>query len=169
MKSYNRNSRSGGGRYGGGDFRRRDSGRREMHKAVCDECGKNCEVPFRPSGDKPIYCSDCFERKEGGSLKRSSRTRSGGSGFEKRDNTNKQLLEQVSSLNSKLDRILKVIESGVEKKLVSKKLKVKKTEVKKVVKKATSKDKIENPEQSRRKIETKKASKKEADKSTSKD
>jgi CxxC-x17-CxxC domain-containing protein len=34
-----------------------------MHKAVCDECHKSCEVPFRPSGDKPIYCSDCFSSK----------------------------------------------------------------------------------------------------------
>jgi CxxC-x17-CxxC domain-containing protein len=91
-----------------------------MHKAVCDECGKDCEVPFRPSGDKPIFCSDCFERKGGGGLKRS-----------KKDDTNKQLLEQVGSLNAKLDRILKVIESGVEKKPVSKK-----TEAKKVVKSA---------------------------------
>lgn len=169
MRSYDRNSRSGGGRsgggrYGGGDFRRRDSGRREMHKAVCDECGKSCEVPFRPSGDKPIFCSDCFEKKDGGGSKRSSRRSPGGSGFGKTDNTNKQLLEQVSSLNAKLDRILKVLEGRVEKKPVSKKLKVKK-----VVKKDTSKEKIENPEHSRRKIETKKASKKETKKSTPKD
>ncbi len=133
MRSYNQNNKSGGGRYGG-DFRRRDTGRRRMYKAVCDECGKDCEVPFKPSGDKPIYCSDCFEKKGGGSLKRSSRRSTGRSGFGKRDDTNKQLLEQVSSLNTKLDRILRVLESSVEKKPVSKK-----TGVKKVVKKATSK------------------------------
>ena len=155
MRSYNRNSRSGGGRHGGGDFRRRDSGRREMHKAVCDECGESCEVPFRPSRDKPIYCSNCFEKKDGGSSRRPSRTSPRRSDFGKRDNTNKQLLEQVSSLNAKLDRILKVIESSAEKKPVSKK-----TKVKKVVKKVTSKDK---------KIKTKKANKKEVKKSTPKD
>jgi CxxC-x17-CxxC domain-containing protein len=27
---------------------------REMHKAVCAECGKDCEVPFKPSGDRPV-------------------------------------------------------------------------------------------------------------------
>ena len=151
MRSYNRNSRSGGGRYGGGGFRRRDSGRREMHKAVCDECGESCEVPFRPSRDKPIYCSNCFEKKDGGSSRRSGRKSPGRSDFGKRDDTNKQLLEQVSSLNAKLDRILKVVESSVEKKPVSKK-----AEVKKVVKKVTSKDK---------KIKTKK----EVKKSTPKD
>ena len=118
MGSYDRNSRFGGGRQGGGNFRRRDSGRREMHKAVCNECGKDCEVPFKPSGDRPIYCSDCFEKREGG---RSNRRGSRESGFGERDNANKQLLEQVSALNTKLDRILKVLEGSVEKKPVSKK------------------------------------------------
>ena len=33
---------------------------REMHPAVCDQCGKDTMVPFRPRGDKPVYCSDCF-------------------------------------------------------------------------------------------------------------
>ncbi|MDR3565376.1 MAG: zinc-ribbon domain containing protein [Negativicutes bacterium] len=33
---------------------------REMHPAVCAECGKETQVPFRPSGDRPVYCSDCF-------------------------------------------------------------------------------------------------------------
>jgi CxxC-x17-CxxC domain-containing protein len=47
-----------GGNRGGGD-----RGPVTMHKAVCDECQKSCEVPFRPSGDKPIYCNDCFASK----------------------------------------------------------------------------------------------------------
>ena len=36
-----------------------------MHKATCAECGNECEVPFKPRGDKPIYCSNCFENKGG--------------------------------------------------------------------------------------------------------
>ncbi len=127
MGNYNRGNRSGGGRYGG-DFRRRPAGPRQMHNAVCDDCGKDCEVPFRPSGDKPIYCSECFEKKGGGS-KRPSRSGSGRSGYGKKDDTNKKLIEQMSSLNVKLDRILKVLESGNEKKPVLKKPKEK--EVKK--------------------------------------
>jgi CxxC-x17-CxxC domain-containing protein len=138
MRSYNRNSRSGGGRYRGGDSRRRDSGRREMHKAVCDNCGNDCEVPFRPSGDKPIYCSNCFEEKGGGGSQRKSRKDSGRSDFAKRDNTNKQLLDQVKSLNMKLDSILRIIESSVGNKNVAKKAEVKKA-TKKIVKKPTKK------------------------------
>jgi CxxC-x17-CxxC domain-containing protein len=47
----------GGGYSRGGGFQRR-----EMHPATCAECGKETQVPFRPSGDRPVYCSDCFSR-----------------------------------------------------------------------------------------------------------
>jgi CxxC-x17-CxxC domain-containing protein len=36
---------------------------REMFPAVCDECGKETQVPFQPTSGKPVYCSDCFERR----------------------------------------------------------------------------------------------------------
>jgi len=49
--------RPGGGGYGGGP--------REMHKAVCSDCKKECEVPFKPSGDRPIYCKDCYTKRKG--------------------------------------------------------------------------------------------------------
>ena len=35
---------------------------REMHKAVCSECGKECEVPFKPTEGKPVKCQDCFRK-----------------------------------------------------------------------------------------------------------
>lgn len=51
----------------GGNDRGGDRGEVTMHKATCDECGKGCEVPFRPTGEKPIYCSNCFgAKREGG-------------------------------------------------------------------------------------------------------
>ncbi len=34
-----------------------------MHSAVCDDCGKRCEVPFRPTGDKPIFVVTVLEIK----------------------------------------------------------------------------------------------------------
>ena len=37
-------------------------GVREMHPAVCAQCGVETTVPFRPRGDRPVYCSDCFSR-----------------------------------------------------------------------------------------------------------
>ena len=48
--------------FGGGFRSGQSQGPREMHKAICAECKKECEVPFKPSGDKPVYCRDCFQK-----------------------------------------------------------------------------------------------------------
>jgi len=63
MGNFNRGDGFGGGR----NFKGRDrSEKKQMHQATCAECGVRCEVPFRPSGGKPVYCSSCFENKGGG-------------------------------------------------------------------------------------------------------
>jgi len=56
----NFNDRGGGNR--GSGFRR-DFGPREMHKATCSQCGKECEVPFKPTEGKPVYCKECYAKK----------------------------------------------------------------------------------------------------------
>lgn len=43
---------------GGGGY---DRPRREMHAAVCASCGGEAMVPFVPRGDKPVYCSNCYQ------------------------------------------------------------------------------------------------------------
>ncbi|MBL7147963.1 MAG: DNA-directed RNA polymerase [Nanoarchaeota archaeon] len=35
---------------------------KEMHKAVCADCGNECEVPFKPSNDRPVYCRECYSK-----------------------------------------------------------------------------------------------------------
>ena len=40
-----------------------DRPQREMHPAVCAECGTETTVPFRPRGDRPVYCRTCFDRQ----------------------------------------------------------------------------------------------------------
>ena len=40
-------------------------GPREMHKAICAECKKECDVPFKPSGNRPVYCKDCYSKRKG--------------------------------------------------------------------------------------------------------
>ncbi|MBD3363143.1 hypothetical protein GF362_05465 [Candidatus Dojkabacteria bacterium] len=40
---------------------------KSMHDAVCDKCGKDCKVPFKPTSGKPIFCSECFEQKQNNS------------------------------------------------------------------------------------------------------
>ena len=50
---------------GGNRGFRKDSGPREMHKAVCAECKQECEVPFKPSQDRPVFCKECYKKKHG--------------------------------------------------------------------------------------------------------
>ena len=40
-------------------------GAREMHDAVCAQCGAATKVPFAPRNDRPIYCSECFAARRG--------------------------------------------------------------------------------------------------------
>ena len=61
-----RAARKAQGGFGGG-ARRSGGGDREMFPATCAACGKSCQVPFQPSGDKPVYCSDCFQGQRGSS------------------------------------------------------------------------------------------------------
>lgn len=35
----------------------------ELFSAICAECKKPCQVPFRPNGEKPVYCRDCFNKQ----------------------------------------------------------------------------------------------------------
>jgi CxxC-x17-CxxC domain-containing protein len=51
---------SGSGGYGG------TRGAHEMFAATCASCGKEAQVPFQPSGDKPVYCSACYQERRGG-------------------------------------------------------------------------------------------------------
>ena len=41
-----------------------DRGPREMHKAKCAECGQECEVPFKPTEGRPVFCRECFAKKK---------------------------------------------------------------------------------------------------------
>ncbi len=54
-------SRSGGGGGGFGASR----GPREMFAATCSSCGREAQVPFRPTNGKPVYCNDCFASRRG--------------------------------------------------------------------------------------------------------
>jgi len=121
-----RDSRRGGGR----DFRRSDSGGKKMHQAVCAKCGKPCEVPFRPTAGKPIYCKDCFGKGD------SSSSRSSG-----------QTEKQFEMLNNKLDKIIELlspstfVEKGTEKKKIVRKATTAKKAAKKPAKKPAAKKK----------------------------
>ena len=54
-----RNGGSQGGYGGSGGYR---STNRQMFPATCAQCGKATEVPFEPRGDRPVYCSQCYNK-----------------------------------------------------------------------------------------------------------
>lgn len=157
MSDFNQNNRSGGGR-SGQRYRGRDSGRRSfggrdsartMHRATCAECGNDCEVPFRPSGDRPVYCSNCFEKRsnEDGNSRESDKRSYRKSRFEERRTSSPafdgignasvqlsgQIVEQLRSLNTKLDKIISALEPKVvESQVIETKVKKSKASKKKV-------------------------------------
>jgi CxxC-x17-CxxC domain-containing protein len=59
--SYGGGYGSGGG-YGGGSSSY-DRAPRQMYEAVCADCGKIAQVPFQPTGSRPVYCNDCFRAR----------------------------------------------------------------------------------------------------------
>jgi CxxC-x17-CxxC domain-containing protein len=112
------NSRFGGGR----DFRRptfgggRSSSDRPMFRTTCSKCGNDCEVPFRPTGERPVYCSKCFEENRSSDSRRPDDRNDRGryNNFENKNenrngNSDGQYKKQFEILNQKLDKILKII------------------------------------------------------------
>lgn len=67
---------------------RRDNKKPEFTKVICDSCNQECEVPFKPTSSKPIYCRDCFEKPNKGN-----------------NNSNKDF----DIINKKLDKIMKAL------------------------------------------------------------
>jgi len=86
---YNRDSRSGGSRFSRGS---RDERSNEMFTATCGDCGDECQIPFKPRDNRPVYCRECFqdhkpqESSSDSRFNRSSRYDQGSSKF-KRDRT----------------------------------------------------------------------------------
>ena len=116
MGNFNRGGRSGGGRSFGGrrDFNR-GSDRPTLHKTICSKCGKECEVPFRPTGSKPVFCRDCFRDNGGTSDSRRPEGNFSRPSFDSssenrgRGSDGPQYKEQFEALNAKLDKILRIL------------------------------------------------------------
>ena len=105
-------SRSDGRNSGRGNFRRKDRDDREpvtMHKVICDGCNEECEVPFRPSGDKPVYCSSCFRNKrpddDRAPRRDSSRSSSSRDSFKRKPDDNKGMVRQLETMFTKIDKL----------------------------------------------------------------
>jgi CxxC-x17-CxxC domain-containing protein len=133
--------RSSFGEGRGGFGRGGDRGDRPMYTATCSNCGKECQVPFRPTNGKPVYCSDCFEKMG-----------NGGRNEERRDDRPSfrpqapsfDSKAQLDAINAKLDRILGILAPAPvikEEKIIKVVDEVKPEKAKKVVKKVASEKK----------------------------
>lgn len=167
-----------GGRGGGGGFKGGDkggykkssfgNGRGEyrpnpvvvMHKATCAQCGKPCEVPFRPNGEKPIYCRDCFSgKKEDGFTETRAPRREFNNDRNDRSERHErpaytpsapsapahdslgEVKRHLVDIGNKLDRLLSAIEKNVPAKAEVVEVKAKGPSLKSIVKKVVSKKK----------------------------
>jgi CxxC-x17-CxxC domain-containing protein len=118
MKSYRPENRSSGGgsrgpkqrSFGGGGGGGYDRSDRPsvMHPATCSTCGVDCEVPFRPTGSKPVLCKVCFNK--GGA---NSSWEADGKRFPRKQSSAPQapdnIKKQLDSIESKLNQILEFL------------------------------------------------------------
>ena len=110
MRSFGRNNKFGGrSSFGSGGH-----DKPMMHQAICSKCGKECEVPFRPNGRKPVLCRDCF-RTEGGGEHGFERKSFGGPNAPIRLPDPRPVQKELEKVNEKLDKILKLLEPPAEK------------------------------------------------------
>lgn len=112
---------------------RKNSERTEMFRAICATCNKSCDIPFKPSNDRPVYCSDCFqanrEREDGkneGMRRDSSRHSDSSQRYPKnsssftpqRDSLEgkhvKELKKQIEITNDKLEQIIQLLRGEVK-------------------------------------------------------
>lgn len=151
--SRDRNDRGGRGDRGDRGGRNDRGGRREerrMHDAVCCECGRDFELPFRPSPDRPVYCSDCFEGKKG-----VNETHDGGD-----EDLTEYFEEKFNVINSKLDGILRLLKGEPEAKVAKKSKKQVKEVVAEVAEVVETAEAVEKPKKVAKKASKAKASKK---------
>jgi CxxC-x17-CxxC domain-containing protein len=136
MGSFNRGGRFNNKRnFNNRGFGRRDEGRREMHKTVCADCGNNCEIPFIPRDNRPVYCNSCFAKhKPSDSRMNRGRDRTNRPSFD----NNKVSEEQLKLINEKLDKISEILNQLLPKPKIKEKVESKK---KSLIKKETPEEK----------------------------
>lgn len=76
----------------------------EMTDAVCEKCGKDCKVPFKPQNGKPVYCSDCYNKNDDRPSRSTHFSTPSG------DSQSSGSSEELREINRKLDKILRVLD-----------------------------------------------------------
>ncbi len=92
----------------GRDFNRAP---KQMYKADCSKCGNACEVPFRPSGNKPVFCSNCFVKDDSSQRfpRRDFSPRSAFPQAHREDRLSQDLKTELQGINDKLERLISLL------------------------------------------------------------
>ena len=120
MKKFYNNDREGarksGKKFGSGGSSWKGAGaatRPGMHDATCGKCGVACQVPFRPTGNRPIFCSNCFKTEDGFGPKRLDDKRPGKS-FGGGSDSNAKIEQALKHIEAKLDALIEALTSDEE-------------------------------------------------------
>jgi len=121
-------------RFGNNNFGKKpwENREQEVFDATCANCNKDCQVPFRPTSGKPVFCKECFNQKEGSDFSKGPARRNferqdrGRNNFRERQSerrpfefnnrggdsqNNNDLKKQVEMLTLKIDRLIQSIEN----------------------------------------------------------
>jgi CxxC-x17-CxxC domain-containing protein len=60
-RKQSKEGQNGGGRR---NLPKGGPGVRETFEVMCAQCGQMARVPFKPRGDRPVYCSTCFSTRK---------------------------------------------------------------------------------------------------------
>lgn len=74
----------------------------ELFHARCEACGNDCEVPFKPTNGKPVYCRECFKKNDGGESRDSRKSFSSRPSSHSSDGS-------LDEINRKLDKIMRAL------------------------------------------------------------
>jgi CxxC-x17-CxxC domain-containing protein len=70
-------------------------GNLELFDMKCDKCGRDCQVPFKPTGDRPVYCRDCFSKNDDRPQRKAPSNHSA---------------DELAEINEKLDKIMRALD-----------------------------------------------------------
>jgi len=114
------NQQSGG--FGGGKSKQQLGVQKQMFSATCADCHKRCEVPFRPVGDKPVYCKECFNKRRESAPRVSGPNNSQSGNFPRQNTASVKpqnsvlpldsLKRQLDAMNAKLDILIQKFEGA---------------------------------------------------------
>lgn len=111
MAEYKKQYRAGGSR----PFQKNSFAQKELFNAECNGCGTRCQVPFRPNGKKPVYCSNCFTKNDTRSAPRANsstyRPEQRSASVQIPDRQIQDLKREIEAMNATLQKLVTTVDT----------------------------------------------------------